>query len=73
VLGEAKPFVIHGIKTLDELEAAGHQIVDENGNWIGILADPGRVIHHQCKSHEEVWDIVKRLNREQRRKGGGRE
>jgi hypothetical protein len=71
VLGEAKPYVIYGIKTLDQLEASGHQIVDENGNWTGILAEPGRVIHHPCQSHEEVRDIVIALNLSSDRRGGG--
>jgi hypothetical protein len=70
VSGEAKPFVIYGINVLDQLEASGHQIVDENGNWVGILAEPGRVIHHQCTSHEEVWGIVASLNRKRRQNGG---
>jgi len=61
VLGEPKPFVIYGVEILDALEAAGQRILDEKGNWIGVLAEAGRVIHHECKSHQEVFEIVKTL------------
>lgn len=72
VAGDPARYVIDAdsVRTLDALEAAGHQIVDENGNWTGILAEPGRVTHHQCKSHDEVWDIVASLNCNRRQEGG---
>ena len=69
--GDPKQYVIDGdsVDTLDILEAAGHQIVDANGNWTGIMAEPGRIIHHECKSHQEVWALALGLYCQRRQKG----
>jgi hypothetical protein len=59
-----KTFVIDGITRLDAAEKTGRQIIDENGNWIGVL--DGHVVHHSGKTDEEVWDIVISLNLKRR-------
>ena len=55
-----KTFVIDGISRLDGAEKTGRQIVDEKGNWIGVLSD--HVVHHPGKTDQEVWDLVISLN-----------
>jgi hypothetical protein len=62
VLG--KTFVIDGVSRLDAAEKTGRRIIDEKGNWIGML--DGRVIHHSGKTDEEVWSIVTSLNNKRR-------
>jgi hypothetical protein len=55
---KAGEFVIDGISRLDALEAAGIQVVDEKGEWMGILSSAGGQqmrIHHGGKTDEEVW------------------
>jgi type IV secretory pathway VirB10-like protein len=52
--------VIDGISRLDAAEKTGRTIVDEKGNWIGMLSD--HVRHHAGKTDEEVWNIVHSLN-----------
>ena len=48
----------------DAVEKTSRQIVDEKGNWIGVLH--GHVIHHAGKTDEEVWSIVTSLNNKRR-------
>jgi hypothetical protein len=59
-----KSYVIDGISRLDAIEKTGRQIIDEKGNWIGMLAD--KIVHHPGKTDEEVWDIVHSLNDQRR-------
>jgi hypothetical protein len=59
-----KTFVIDGISRLDAVEETGRQIVDEKGNWIGVLE--GHVVHHPGRTDEEVWDLVISLNLKRR-------
>ena len=59
-----KTYVIDGISRLDNAERTGRNVVDEKGNWIGMLA--GHVVHHPGKTDEEVWDLVISLNLKRR-------
>jgi hypothetical protein len=59
-----KSFVIDGISRLDQAEKTGRQIVDEKGNWIGML--DGHVVHHSGKTDAQVWAIVSSLNLKRR-------
>jgi hypothetical protein len=59
-----KTFVIDGVSRLDAAEKTGRQIIDEKGNWIGVL--DRHVVHHSGKTDEEVWDIVSSLNLKRR-------
>jgi hypothetical protein len=66
VPGHAKPFVIDGISRLDAAEATGRQIINEKGEWTGMLAATGSinryVVHHPGKPDKDVWKIAVSLN-----------
>jgi hypothetical protein len=70
VPGHPKPFVIDGISRLDAAEETGHQIVNEKGEWTGMLVATGginrHVVHHPGKTDKEVWDLVISLNLKRR-------
>jgi hypothetical protein len=67
---EPRPFVIDGISRLDAAESRGFRVVDENGDWIGMLGSPPgarrMTVHHPGLGHEKVWDIVISLNNKRR-------
>jgi hypothetical protein len=61
---KGKLYLIDGISRLDAIEATGREIVNEKGEWKGMLL--GKVVNHGIKTDEEVWDIVHSLNDQRR-------
>src|SRR5262249_42534877 len=71
VPGEPKPFVIDGISRLDAMEKdLGWEIVDDKGNWKGVLAAiPGvrsMVEHREGRTHEQIVSEVITFNAKRR-------
>jgi hypothetical protein len=71
VAGEPHPYVIDGISRLDAMEKLlGWEIVDEKGNWKGVLASPPgakpMVDHREGYTHEQIASEVIAFNAKRR-------
>ena len=58
VAGEASPYIIDGRNRLDAMESLGWQMVNDQGEWIGVLGNVpgtvGKVEHRLGYTHEKI-------------------